>query len=198
MKFLYIFQSFGKGQSTKSPHSTPEPPSSPGSQGSAGGSNFPGTPPPKSASKLIRKSKVLSSASMKKRLVDYMGEEPKPHNDTLHAAFNLFEQDVRENVKPELRDDLIHKISNTIYDFKKEDSPYIDVRTIPNYNPLLATRSFQVSGDNGVVVESTRQVKPQPSRYPPSATVSVNPIHTMESVTFIDSEEPITGENPDF
>ncbi len=155
------------------------PPSSPGLPGSPG-SSFASSPPPKSARKSIRREKVPTSSVLKRRVLDYIDEVPstsKRPSDSLNTFFQHTEQDIRQNVRPDLHDDLMQQISSTVFDFKKKQSPYIDVRNIPNYDPRLPVRSFQFV-DESMLVESTKPVQqqqPPTSRTVPSATVSVRP-----------------------
>ena len=104
-----------------------------------------------------KKAKVYAS-DVNRKVMKYLDEEFKaakpsakpsatvsvPPRDSVSTFIQDLETNIRSRVKPSLYDDLFHEINTTVLTYKKKHSAYIDVSLIPNYDPSLAVRSFQV------------------------------------------------------
>ena len=51
---------------------------------------------------------------------------------------------MRDKVIPSLHDDCMHEIQSVVFKYKKKPQVFVDVSTMPNYDPSLPVRSFQL------------------------------------------------------
>ena len=113
--------------------------------------------PHKKSTPIITKKKAKVYASdVNRKVMQYLDEEAEktwakpsatvsvPPRDSVSTFIQDLETNIRSRVKPSLYDDLFHEINTTVLTYKKKHSAYIDVSMIPNYDPSLAVRSFQV------------------------------------------------------
>ena len=93
---------------------------------------------------------------------------PPRQPDAVSTFIQDLETNIRSRVKTSLHDDLFLDINSTMLDYKKKQSAYIDVSTIPNYDPLLPVRSFQVGKRSAASVDTFESIpsstQPQGSR----------------------------------
>ena len=125
---------------------------------------------PRHKSTPIRKAKVSASA-VNRRVIDLFNKNKNTLNEAATATaptdyittfVRHVEQDMRDQVKRHLHDEFMHDVQNLLWAFKKKPSIYVDLRTLPNYNPELPVRSFQLFPDMSLdQIRTEITVKPQ-------------------------------------
>ena len=160
---------------------------------------------PRHKSTPIRKAKASASA-VNRRVMDIFNKNKNTLNEAAAATATTptdyittfvrhVEQDMRDQVKRHLHDEFMHDVQNLLWAFKKKPSIYVDLRTLPNYDPELPVRSFQLFPDMSLdQIRTEITVKPQATSSIASTSTAAAPPPQQQVDSIELPEHLVTGD----
>ena len=141
---------------------------------------------PRHKSTPIRQAKASASA-VNRRVMHLFNKNKNSLNEAAAATATTptdyittfvkhVEQDMRDQVKRHLHDEFMHDVQNLLWAVKKKPSIYVDLRTLPNYDPSLSVRSYQLFPDKRLdQIQTMITVKPQTTASASTSTAAAPP-----------------------